>query len=134
MGSDNEQSRGGGEAILVVDDNDDLRRVIVRRLSHLGYRCREAGAGREALDMIEAGEPFDLLFTDLGLPDGMSGQELAVQAKARRPGLKVLLTTGQPGTGSRNASGEALSQPVLRKPYHSDELAEMIRNVLDSPS
>ena len=131
---DNEPPAGGGETILVVDDNADLRRVVVRRLSHLGYRCREAGSGREALGMIAAGERFDLLFTDVGLPDGMSGHELAIQAKQAQPGLKVLLTTGYAGADLRDAAGEPYRLPVLRKPYLSEELAETIRGVLDAPA
>src|SRR6185437_8635105 len=62
----------GGEAILLVDDNAALRRVTVRRLTALGYRVHDAENGPAALAIIDSGEPFDLLFTDIGLPEQMN--------------------------------------------------------------
>jgi CheY-like chemotaxis protein len=82
------------EAILLVDDNSALRRATVRRLAALGYRVCDAENGHGALAILQSGESVDLLFTDIGLPGGMDGRQLAVAARQQRPGLKVLFTSG----------------------------------------
>jgi PAS domain S-box-containing protein len=125
---------GGGESILVVDDNHELRQVSVRRLTRLGYRCREADNGPRALALLEAGERFDLLFTDIGLPDGISGYELAKLAGQRQPRLKVLFTTGYAKVHSRDGEEPPESDDMLRKPYRSEELAGKVRAILDARS
>jgi CheY-like chemotaxis protein len=126
-------ARGAGESILVVDDNHDLRRVAVRRLTKLGYRCREADNGPSALALLDSGERFDLLFTDIGLPDGISGYELAKLARQRQASLKVLFTTGYARVLHRNGGDDPDgSMHMLRKPYRSEELAEKVRAALDS--
>jgi signal transduction histidine kinase len=123
----------GGESILVVDDNAELRRVAVRVLTKLGYQVSEAADGHEALALIKAGERrFDLLFSDLGLPHGLDGADLAAAARLLAPGLKVLFTTGY-GVDRRNGSAKVDPAILLRKPYRSQELAERIRAVLDAP-
>jgi signal transduction histidine kinase len=118
---------GGDEAILVVDDNEALREVAVRQLTGLGYKCREADNGPAALAILGSEEHFDLLFSDIGLPEGMNGEELARLATQRQPGLKVLLTTGYANVQKRNESDPREPLRVLRKPYRGRELAEMIR-------
>ncbi|MFO1113469.1 MAG: ATP-binding protein [Rhodospirillales bacterium] len=82
----------GEETILLVEDNSDVRRTIARQLRELGYHIREAKDGREALEMLDA--DIHLLFTDVVMPGGMLGYELAQRAVLRRPGLKVLFTSG----------------------------------------
>ncbi len=120
----------GGESILLVDDNAALRRVTMRRLVGLGYRVSDAGDGPSALALIDSGRHFDLLLTDLGLPSGMTGYDLAEHARRRRPGLKVLFTTGY-GHVREHGHGPARdSAPLIRKPYRSDELAGTVRAVL----
>jgi len=124
---------GGSESILVVDDNPQLRLLSVRRLTRLGYQCHEAQDGPDALALLETGQHFDLLFTDIGLPNGISGHELAKLAKQQRPQLKVLFTTGYAKVLARNgAEDQESAQPTLRKPYRSEELAESVRAVLDA--
>ena len=76
--------------------------------------------------MLESGETFDLLFTDVLMPDGMSGYDLAAAAKLRQPSLKVLFTTGH--TGELSPDDE---QPILSKPYQKRDLADAIRTTLD---
>jgi len=120
----------GGEAILLVDDNAALRRVTVRRLTALGYRVQDAENGPDALGIIDSGEPFDLLFTDIGLPGQMNGFELADQARQRRPGLKVLFTTGYGNLGGQNGGAGSQLVHLIRKPYRSDELAAKLRAAL----
>jgi signal transduction histidine kinase len=121
----------GGESVLVVDDNVELRRVALRLLSGLGYRVGEATDGPAALALIEAGEHFDLLFTDIGLPEGMNGFELADRARQLLPTLKVLFTTGYGSHGRRNGNQETDPASVLQKPYRSRDLAERVRAVFD---
>jgi CheY-like chemotaxis protein len=122
----------GGESILVVDDNSELLRVSVRRLTGLGYKCHEAENGPTALAILDSGERFDLLFTDIGLPDGISGYALAKLAEQRQPSLKVPFTTGYAKVQNRDGDDHHRSTHMLRKPYRSDELAEKVRAILDS--
>jgi len=122
----------GVESILVVDDNPQLRQVAARRLTALGYRCVEADNGPEALAILERGERFDLLFTDVGLPEGLTGFELAELAKQRQPWLRVLFTSGYAKAQSRLGEDQPAFQQMLRKPYRGDELATKVRDTLDS--
>jgi two-component system cell cycle sensor histidine kinase/response regulator CckA len=121
----------GGETILVVDDNPELRQVSVRRLTGLGYTCVEADNGPDALALMDAGQRFDLLFTDIGLPDGMTGDVLALKARERQPDIKVLYTTGYAKATQTGAGDEHTDlKPMLRKPYRGQELTEMVRALL----
>jgi two-component system, NtrC family, sensor kinase len=119
----------GGEAILLVDDNEPLRRVTLRRLVDLGYRVEEAQDGPSALALLDAGRHFDLLFSDIGLPGGMNGHMLADQARLRCPELGVLLTTGYGNEGDRGPSD---IYPLIRKPYRGNELAAKLREALST--
>jgi CheY-like chemotaxis protein len=85
--------------ILLVEDNEQVRGFTAEMLAALGYRVMLASKGREALQALTQNEHIDLLFTDVGLPDGMNGRQLAEEARRIRPELKVLFTTGY----SRNA-------------------------------
>jgi CheY-like chemotaxis protein len=122
----------GGESILVVDDNPELRSVSVRRLTALGYKCFEAENGPAALAIIDSGERFDLLFTDVGLPEGILGNELAKLAEQRQPWLKVLFTTGYAKVQKGGDDNQPDLKPMLRKPYRGQELAETVRAILGS--
>jgi PAS domain S-box-containing protein len=122
---------GGGERILVVEDNPDVRRVVVAQLEGLGYRTIEADNADGALAILRQGEAVDLLFTDIVMPGRLNGTELARAARALRPGLKVLLTSGfakaavEPGAQSPDV------RTLLSKPYRKTELAARLRGVLD---
>jgi signal transduction histidine kinase len=120
----------GGETILLVDDNTSLRAVTMRRLTGLGYVVRDADNGAEALAIIDEGEVFDLLFTDIGLPGGMDGFALAEQARQRQPNLKVLFTTGYGNISGQEAADPVEAEHLLRKPYRGEDLAASIRRVL----
>jgi signal transduction histidine kinase len=122
---------GGDETILVVDDNPDLRQASIRRLTDLGYKCVGAENGFEALALMDAGARFDLLFTDIGLPDGMLGHELAVLAVKRQSWIKVLFTTGYAQIRRSNIDERNEPKPMIRKPYRGRELADMVRSILD---
>ncbi|HWD60827.1 MAG TPA: response regulator [Stellaceae bacterium] len=119
-----------GERILLVDDNAALRRVTLRRLTGLGYRVEEAEDGPAALALLDAGNRFDLLFTDIGLPGGINGFELATRARQRQSDLNVLFTTGYGNNEAQSGQEAGSMQHLIRKPYRSDELASALRTAL----
>ena len=122
--------RGGGETILVVEDNASLRRVVVRQLTELGYRSLEAEDAQTALRILES-ETIDLLFTDIVMPGGTSGYDIAGRVLARWPQIKVVLTSGFP-EHKINGNGDEPKLRLLSKPYRRDDLSRIIREVLDS--
>jgi PAS domain S-box-containing protein len=118
----------GNETILLVDDDTEMRTVARRHLVSLGYRVGEAGSGPAALEILRGGRSVDLLFTDVVMPDGMSGPELAAAAKRLRPGLKVLFTSGY----FRSEPEREPVGAVIRKPYRRHELAATVRAALEA--
>jgi CheY-like chemotaxis protein len=116
---------GAGECILVVEDNSPLRRVILRQLRDLGYRVFEADRAAPALDLLER-EQIDLLFTDIVMPGGLDGIELAGLAIERLPTLKVLLTSGFPEVRSSTRQEFSTRFRLLSKPYSKDDLADAL--------
>ncbi|HZT87576.1 MAG TPA: PAS domain S-box protein [Stellaceae bacterium] len=121
---------GGSETILVVDDNAAMRRVVRAQLGELGYRVLEADAPAAALDLL-AHEAVDLLFSDIAMPGGVSGIELAQRALAAWPRLKVVLSSGfAPARRERDAAG-LVHVPLLNKPYDREEIARVLRQALD---
>jgi PAS domain S-box-containing protein len=124
------QTGRGMETILVVDDDEDVLDVATRALTALGYRVLVARDGAAALAIIESSEPLDLLFTDVVMPNGMTGVELARRACRSRPGLKVVLTSGYPAhslTGDAGGTGEFT---LIGKPYRPAQLGKVIRDSL----
>ncbi len=118
----------GNEAILVVDDNDSMRATAARNLAALGYRVRLAADGPSALEILRGEERFDLLFTDVVMPNGLSGYQLADAARELRPSLPVLFTTG---FAAEDDGETAVMDPdALRKPYRRRELADRVRAAL----
>jgi PAS domain S-box-containing protein len=123
----------GRETVLVVEDNDAVRRVAVRILQGLGYQVREAADGLSALAILQQADDIDLLFTDLIMPKGMSGQELLTQARALRPELKALFTSGYSERFIKDRGATQEGVALLSKPYRSQNLAEAVRAALDAP-
>lgn len=121
---------GGSEAILVVEDNAQLRRATVEGLKLLGYRVLEAEDGEEALSVLESDPDVSLLFSDVVMPGGVDGTELAQRAMRQRPGLRLLLTSGFPDM--RGSSKPMAEYRLLNKPYRHDELARAVREALDA--
>ncbi len=123
---------GGSETILVVEDHDDLRAYSAGVLRELGYTVLEAANGRVALDQLQSANDVALLFTDVVMPAGLDGRQLADEAVRRRPGIKVLFTTGY----SRNAivhNGQLdPGVNLISKPFTFRELALKVRTLLDS--
>ncbi|MCB9959015.1 MAG: CHASE domain-containing protein [Rhodospirillaceae bacterium] len=121
---------GGGERVLLVEDNPDLREAVGAQLIDLGYRVEAVGHAQAALDHLERDNAFDLLFTDIVMPGGKSGYDLAREARRRYPDLKVLLTSGYAATAAGNGLESEFGASVLSKPYRMDDLAQRIRAVL----
>jgi PAS domain S-box-containing protein len=123
---------GGSETILVVEDDARVRRVVVARLDDTGYRVLEADTAAQALPMLASHPEIALLLTDIVMPGGMSGDELAREARLIRPDIKIILTSGfaEPSVAVREL---AASASWLKKPYTAMELALRIRELLDAP-
>ena len=119
----------GAAIILVVEDDRDVREMIVGILSDLGYHALVATTAAEALKILGGSDPVDLLFTDIVMPEGMSGTELAREASRLRPGLKVLLSSGfsRENRQSRAARAEF---PFIAKPYRPTTLALKLKEAL----
>jgi CheY-like chemotaxis protein len=118
-----------GETVLVVEDDVEVLRATADSLRELGYDVVEAANGAAALDLLAGGRRVDVLFTDIAMPGGMNGWQLAKAAAERHPALGILYTSGYADRalgGGRDASAE-----LLHKPYRDYELAEAIRRVLD---
>jgi CheY-like chemotaxis protein len=122
----------GSETILLVEDDDALRSYGTQSLQELGYRVLEADNGAAALVVLDGDQPIDLLLTDVVMPGGVNGQQLADQAARRRPGLKVLFMTGYaPNAIIDNARLDAQA-PLIGKPFSFDELAAKVRETLNA--
>jgi PAS domain S-box-containing protein len=125
--------RGKDEMVLVVEDNAALRRVAVRQVAELGYRVREAENAAVALELLAAEPAIDVVFTDVVMPGGIDGLQLARTVLARWPRVKVLLTSGFPGSTVNRGRDLAQSMHLLGKPYRKEQLARALRDVLDRP-
>jgi PAS domain S-box-containing protein len=121
---------GGGETVLIVEDDDRVRRLTARRLQDLGYRVLEAGHGAEALAVLAATPDVELVFTDLVMPGGMSGFDLARQVRERFPRARIILTSGYSAELMNQADIAQLDLQVLRKPYRQAELARVFQAAL----
>jgi PAS domain S-box-containing protein len=117
--------------ILVVEDDRRVRRVTVRRLLDLGYRVIEAGNAHEALAVLEREAAIDLVFTDIVMPGGMTGIDLAREARRRHPSLRILFTSGyaDPTAIEQGRPGE--NADWLRKPYSTKELESKLTELLN---
>ena len=120
----------GDEAVLIVDDNEPIRRAVRRQLTQLGYRVFEADGPAAALEVL-AREKIALLLTDIVMPGDMDGIELGRAAMARWPGLKVVLTSGFPEARVNGTGDSGAEFRLLSKPYRRDDLARTLREVLD---
>jgi CheY-like chemotaxis protein len=121
----------GRETVLVVEDNQAVRTVAVKILRGLGYKVREAGDGPSALAILEQPEHIDLLFTDLIMPNGISGQELLTRARALRPRLRALFTSGYSEQFIKGKGPVHEGVALLSKPYRQQKLGEAVRAALD---
>ena len=120
------------ETILVVEDDDDVRTYSVETLRELGYRVIEAHDGPSALRLLERQPHVDMLFTDIVLPAGMTGAQVAAGAREMWPGLKVLFTTGYARNSIVHHGRLDKGVQLITKPFSFTELAAKVRDVLDS--
>lgn len=125
-----DDSPTGTERILLVEDNDAVRSIARELLTSLEYDVIEAGSGPRALELLRAEERFDLLFTDMVMPGGLTGIELAEEMRRSKPELKVLYTSGYTGSMAKGGLSQA-SGNVLQKPYLKESLAKSVRETLD---
>lgn len=125
-------SRGNDEVILIVEDNTELRRALVLQLAELGFHPLQAESGATALELLEAGVPVDLLLTDIVMPGGMDGRELATHARRLRPDLPVVFLSGYPALGEdgNDTSLDTRGIKVLAKPVSQSDLGEHINKSL----
>jgi PAS domain S-box-containing protein len=125
-------TRGGTETILLVEDEPTLREWVREILQGLGYRIVEAGNGVEALKIWdEQRGRIDLLLTDMVMPEGLTGRDLARQLKSRQASLKVIYTSGYSEEILSNEA-ELRDAPFLAKPYHAPQLTKLVRELLDA--
>src|SRR5262245_25984583 len=119
-----------GETVLIVEDDDRVRRLTARRLMDLGYRVLEADHGAEALAILAEESDVQIVFSDLVMPGGMSGFDLARQVRERFPRVRVILTSGYSAELMSQADIAQLDLQLLRKPYRQSELARVFRAAL----
>ncbi|RZJ25912.1 MAG: response regulator [Haliea sp.] len=121
---------GGTETILLVEDDALVRRYAHEQLTALGYRVIETPNGARALELLRSDGLIHLLFTDVVMP-GLSGRQLADQARVLRPGLKVLYTSGYTENAVMHHGRLDQGVQLLTKPYRREELARRVRGALD---
>jgi CheY-like chemotaxis protein len=122
--------RGNGETVLVVDDEPSVRMLVNEVLDELGYTVLQAEDGASGLQILESRQQVDLLITDVGLPGGMNGRQLADAARVTRPNLRILFITGY----AENAvMGEGNLKPgmhILTKPFSLEALGQRINEII----
>jgi PAS domain S-box-containing protein len=126
-----DDKRFGSERILLVEDDDLVRKYALDVLSGLGYAVTVAKDGDEALEVIKRGTEFDLLFTDVVMPGNLSGPRLAFEAQLMQPGILILFTSGCADHSTADDAGIEFGSNLLHKPYDQASLAKKIRTLLD---
>lgn len=119
-----------GQTVLIVDDEETLRVLIVEVLADLGYSCLEAGDGASGLEFLRSDTRIDLLVSDVGLPGGMNGLQLADAARLLRPGLKVLFITGYAANAVANPEHFETGMQIIAKPFPMEALGAKIRDMI----
>ncbi|HEY4835778.1 MAG TPA: PAS domain S-box protein [Bradyrhizobium sp.] len=122
---------GGNEIVLVVEDDALVRRYVITQIESLGYTTMEASNATEALNVIDNGDPIDLLFTDVIMPGPLNGRQLVEAALKRRPSLKTLYTSGYTENAIVHHGRLDSGVLLLAKPYRKSDLAKMMRMALD---
>jgi CheY-like chemotaxis protein len=122
--------RGEGETVLVVDDEPTVRMLVKEVLDELGYHCLEAEDGMSGLKILQSGGRVDLLVTDVGLPGGMNGRQLADTALIARPELKILFITGYAENTVLGHDHLKPSMHIVTKPFSLETLGRRIREII----
>ena len=121
-----------GETVLVVDDEATVRMFISAVMGDLGYATLEAADGAEALKVLQSGARIDLLLTDVGLPGGMNGRQVADAGRQVRPGLRVLFVTGYAENAVLSHGHLDPGMHVLTKPFEIDTLARRVKEIIEA--
>ena len=121
-----------GGTVLVVDDEEDLIEVALAYLSEMGFTTFEAKDGTGALEVLAHHDEIDLMVTDIVMPGGMNGVELVQRARALRPNLKIVYSSGFPAEALAEKSMPLVEGPLLRKPYQRAEFAAIVHSVMGS--
>lgn len=124
---------GHQEIVLVVEDDDAVRNLSVEMLNELGYEVLEASDGLAALRILDVRDDVDLLFTDVVLPGGMTGAQVAEQARAKLPGLRILFTTGYARNAIVHHGRLDAGVQLLTKPFTFADLSSKVRETLNQP-
>ncbi len=117
---------------MLVEDDEQVLSMASESLEELQYKVVVARNARQALNYLRGPERIDIMFSDVVMPGGMNGAQLAAEARLLRPDLKILLTSGYVADGA-SIQFQENNLPILSKPYRRDELAEKLRAVLGSP-
>ena len=120
-----------GETVLIVDDEPTVRMLITDILEDLGYAAIEAGDSATGLKVLQSDVRIDLLVTDVGLPGGMNGRQMADAARVSRPDLKVLFITGYAENALLSTGQLGSGMAVLTKPFAIDTMAARIRSMIE---
>ncbi len=123
-----------GETVLVVEDDPDLRTLAVALLGNLGYQVMEVATGAAALEQLGSTTRVNLLLTDVVLPGGMNGPELAAEVERRTLGIKVLYMSGYTENAIVHHGRLDADAELLQKQFRKADLARAVRRVLDGPS
>jgi signal transduction histidine kinase/ActR/RegA family two-component response regulator len=122
---------GQGETVLVVDDDATIRMLIVEVLGELGYTALEAADGAGGLTILQTAQPIDLLVTDVGLPGGLNGRQVADAGRSLRPGLKVLFITGYAHNALLWEQQQEPGMHLLTKPFSMAELSQRVKGLIE---
>ena len=120
-----------GETVLVVDDEPTVRMLVGDTLAELGYQAIEAADATSGLKVLESDVKIDLLISDIGLPGGMNGKQMADKARLRRPDLKILFITGYAENAAVANGHLEPGMQVMSKPFPMDKLAARIRSIIE---
>lgn len=115
--------------VLLVDDDEEVAALVGEMLEHLGYQVTHAASATDALGVLAKARKVDVVFSDVMMPGGMNGVELAREIRTRALGVPVLLTSGYAQAAQKSASAEGVH--VLAKPYRLEELATALREAID---
>ncbi len=124
-------ANGGGETVLVIDDEAPIRAMLSEFLRECGYLTLEAGDGPAGLTVLESDAHIDLLISDVGLPGGMNGRQVADAARVIRPRLKVLFITGYAENAVIGNGHLEPGMEVVAKPFDMTVLADKVRDLID---
>jgi signal transduction histidine kinase/CheY-like chemotaxis protein len=116
--------------VLLVEDDATVLALVIEMFNDLGFRVITASDAHGALEIIRRGEPIDLIFTDIIMPGGKTGVELAVEARDFLPNVKILLTSGYPGEALAHRHSKIAEWPVIRKPFRQSELSVHLQDLL----